>query len=157
MKAHWMDDSGKMSENIDVATLRAEGVLYDQLDLEPARHQGPLQIFKDGQGYVQEDEVALRPDNPKLDEICAKFLDEHCHDEDEVRFVLDGAGIFDIRSRGDRWMRVEVEAGDLIVVPAGRWHRFLLTDARSIRAVRLFKDAAGWVPHYRQAGAAARA
>jgi cupin superfamily acireductone dioxygenase involved in methionine salvage len=37
------------------------------------------------------------------------------------------------------------------VVPAGRWHRFLLTEARSIRAVRLFKDASGWVPHYRAA------
>jgi 1,2-dihydroxy-3-keto-5-methylthiopentene dioxygenase len=157
MKAHWMDESGRVSENIDLSTLRAEGVHYDRLELEPARHQGPLQIFKDGQGYVQQDEVALRPDNPRLDEICAKFLDEHCHDEDEVRFVLDGAGIFDIRSRDDRWMRVEVEAGDLIVVPAGRWHRFLLTGARSIRAVRLFKDAAGWVPHYRQASVAARA
>lgn len=157
MKAHWMNESGRLSGEIDIATLRAEGVIYDQLDLDPARHGAPLQSFKEGQGYVQQDEVALRPDNPKLDEICAKFLDEHCHDEDEVRFVLDGAGIFDIRSRDDRWMRVEVEAGDLIVVPAGRWHRFLLTDTRSIRAVRLFKDAAGWVPHYRQVGAAARA
>jgi 1,2-dihydroxy-3-keto-5-methylthiopentene dioxygenase len=156
MKAHWMDDSGRMSENIDVATLRAEGVIYDLLGLAPAQHQGPLERLKTAQGYVQQDEVALRPDNPRLDEICAKFLDEHYHDEDEVRFVLDGAGIFDIRSRDDRWMRVEVEAGDLLVVPAGRWHRFLLTETRSIRAVRLFKDASGWVPHYRQVNVAAR-
>jgi 1,2-dihydroxy-3-keto-5-methylthiopentene dioxygenase len=153
MKAHWMDESGALAGAIDVPTLRAEGVLYDQLDTEPSRYESPLMTFKERQGYVQHDEVTLRPDNPRLDEICAKFLDEHSHDEDEVRFIVDGAGIFDIRSRDDRWMRVEVEAGDLIVVPAGRWHRFSLTESRSIRAVRLFKDAAGWVPHYRAASA----
>lgn len=63
--------------------------------------------------------------------------------------MLEGDGIFDIRSRDDRWMRVVVEVGDLIVVPAKRHHRFLLTDKKDIRCVRLFKDASGWVPHYR--------
>jgi 1,2-dihydroxy-3-keto-5-methylthiopentene dioxygenase len=50
-------------------------------------------------------------------------------------------------------MRVVVEAGDLIVVPAGRNHRFLLTDRKHIRCVRLFKDTSGWVPNYRHARA----
>jgi len=43
-----------------------------------------------------------------------------------------------------------VEPGDLLVVPANRHHRFLLTDMRSIRCVRLFQDPAGWVAHYRE-------
>ncbi|GAB4215715.1 MAG: hypothetical protein OHK0013_41520 [Sandaracinaceae bacterium] len=63
--------------------------------------------------------------------------------------MLEGAGIFDIRSRDDRWMRIEVGPGDLIVVPKGRHHRFFLTASRTIRALRLFEDQAGWVPHYR--------
>lgn len=154
MQAHWMNDTGTLAGAIDVPTLRAEGVLYDALETEPARYQAPLASFKDAQGYIEQDEIALTPETPKLDEICAKFLDEHCHEEDEVRFILDGAGIFDIRSRDDRWMRIVVEAGDLIVVPAGRWHRFLLTDTKRIRAVRLFKDPKGWVPQYRAARAA---
>ena len=65
--------------------------------------------------------------------------------------MLDGEGVFDIRSSDDRWLRVKVERGDLIVVPAKRYHRFELTDAKSIRCVRLFKDQSGWVPHYREA------
>ena len=154
MRAHWMNEAGTLAGAIEVPTLHAEGVLYDSLDTEPARYQTPLASFKGAQGYVEQDEFALTPETPRLDEICAKFLDEHCHEEDEVRFILDGAGIFDIRSRDDRWMRVEVEAGDLLVVPAGRWHRFLLTDTRRIRAVRLFKDPKGWVPQYRAAPAA---
>ena len=68
---------------------------------------------------------------------------------DEVRFVLAGEGIFDIRAADGRWMRVAVEAGDLIVVPADLYHRFFLTERQQIRCVRLFKDAAGWVPEYR--------
>ena len=100
-------------------------------------------------GYVEEDVVELQPSTPNLNAICAKFIDEHHHDEDEVRFVLEGEGIFDIRSRDDKWMRVQVEQGDLIVVPKGRHHRFLLTDRQHIRCVRLFRDSSGWVPHYR--------
>ncbi|GAB4542229.1 MAG: cupin domain-containing protein [Haliangiales bacterium] len=148
MKAHWLEAP---QGDIDTDTLQAEGILYQKLDTDEARFQSSLDALKERQGYVAQDEVALRPDNPKLDEICAKFVDEHYHDEDEVRFILDGAGIFDIRTRDDRWMRVEVETGDLIVVPAGRHHRFFLTDERNIRAVRLFKDPSGWVPRYRQA------
>ena len=71
------------------------------------------------------------PSTPNLDAICAKFVDEHFHDDDEVRFVLEGEGIFDIRSRDDRWMRVVGRAGDLIVVPKDRHHRFMLTEQKT--------------------------
>jgi 1,2-dihydroxy-3-keto-5-methylthiopentene dioxygenase len=63
--------------------------------------------------------------------------------------VLEGEGVFDIRSRDDRWMRVTVEEGDLIIVPKNRHHRFFLTDRKTIRCVRLFQDQSGWVPQYR--------
>jgi 1,2-dihydroxy-3-keto-5-methylthiopentene dioxygenase len=88
---------------------------------------------------------------PNLQMVCDKFKDEHLHRDDEVRFVLSGAGIFDIRAADGRWMRLEVEASDLIVVPADLYHRFFLTERQEIRCVRLFKDAAGWVPEYRGA------
>lgn len=149
MKANWLDSDDKTGAGIDAATLDSQGVRYQRLDTNPDTFRAPLDALKNEQGYVEEDQIELKPDNPKLDEICAKFVDEHYHDEDEVRFVLGGEGIFDIRSTGDRWMRVVVETGDLIVVPAGRHHRFFLTDQKAIRCVRLFKDPSGWVPHYR--------
>lgn len=146
MKASWLDDEGGA---IEVEALREQGVLYQGLSTEPDAYQPVLDELRESRGYVEQDVVALGPDTPDLDTICAKFVDEHYHDEDEVRFVLAGAGVFDIRSRDDRWMRVAVETGDLIVVPARRYHRFFLGDDRTIRCVRLFKDAGGWVPHYR--------
>lgn len=145
MRAHWLDSS----ELIDEDTLRREGVLFARHDPTEAAYRLPIDELKRTRGYIEEDVVAIAPDTPGLTELCAKFVGEHLHDEDEVRFVLEGEGIFDIRSRDDRYMRVEVGVGDLIVVPEKRYHRFMLTEKQSIRCVRLFKDRAGWEPHYR--------
>ncbi|MCB9613975.1 MAG: cupin domain-containing protein [Sandaracinus sp.] len=147
MKATWIDDGTPIA--LDV--LAAEGILYERLSTEPAGYQPTMDVLKTERGYVEQDVVELRPTTPNLDAICAKFDGEHLHDEDEVRFVLEGEGVFDIRSGADRWMRVLVEQGDLIVVPAQRWHRFELTEQKTIRCVRLFQDTSGWVPHYRDA------
>lgn len=145
MKASWLDRARSLSAD----ELQANDVYYAKLDIEPASFQGPIDWLKAERGYIEQDEVKLSPATPNLDAICAKFVDEHFHDDDEVRFVLEGEGIFDIRSRDDQWMRVVVEPGDLIVVPATRHHRFLLTEAKHIHCVRLFKDTSGWTPHYR--------
>lgn len=151
MKANWLDESGKLGDEISGEFLATQGVHYQELAVDPSAYQGPIDQLKSDKGYVEQDQVSLTPDMPNLDEICAKFAGEHFHDEDEVRFVLDGAGVFDIRSADDRWMRVEVVAGDLIVVPAKRFHRFFLSESKHIQCVRLFQDKSGWVPHYRAA------
>jgi 1,2-dihydroxy-3-keto-5-methylthiopentene dioxygenase len=146
MKATWLNEGTELS----TPELLANDVYYERLAARPESYQAPLDTLKDERGYIQQDEVALSPETPNIDAICAKFVDEHLHDDDEVRFVLEGEGIFDIRSRDDRYMRVVVEPGDLIVVPANRHHRFMLTESKAIRCVRLFKDASGWVPRYRE-------
>ncbi len=143
MHASWVDTN----ESLAVDALRGEAVLYARLPVENFR--SALDDLKRTRGYVHEDEVQMSASMANFAAICAKFSPEHLHDDDEVRFVLAGAGIFDIRSEADRMMRVVVEAGDLIVVPAGRHHRFTLTESKTIRAVRLFKDPSGWVPRYR--------
>jgi 1,2-dihydroxy-3-keto-5-methylthiopentene dioxygenase len=147
MKAHWLDEGGAIGLDL----LSSNGIYYAQLDTNPATYREPVDAVKAERGYIEEDEVSLSPATPNLEVICAKFVDEHTHDDDEVRFVLEGEGIFDIRSHDDRWMRVFVERGDLIVVPANRNHRFMLTEKKHIHCVRLFKDSSGWVPHYRAA------
>jgi len=137
------------AEPCTITDLNEVGVHYERLDLSPDDFQPTLDRLKANRGYVEQDEVKLEPETPNLDGICDKFKDEHLHTDDEVRFVLEGEGIFDIRSANDRWMRVTVETGDLIVVPANLHHRFFLTDKKHIRCVRLFKDPSGWVAHYR--------
>ncbi|MEZ4450831.1 MAG: cupin domain-containing protein [Nannocystaceae bacterium] len=134
---------------IAAAELDRVGVLHERLELAEDDFQPALDRLKAARGYVAQDIIDLTPETPNLEALCAKFAPEHLHTDDEVRFILRGEGIFDVRSADDRWMRIEVFAGDLLVVPAHCHHRFFLTDRRQIRAVRLFKDSSGWTPVYR--------
>lgn len=146
MHLQWLETEGSRGEPT-LADLAAVGVLYERLPDDG--YQAALDHLRSQRGYATQDVVELRPDTPNLDGVLAKFKDEHLHRDDEVRFVLEGEGIFDIRGADERWIRIHVERGDLIVVPAMLYHRFFLTERRQIRCVRLFKDAAGWVPEYR--------
>jgi 1,2-dihydroxy-3-keto-5-methylthiopentene dioxygenase len=82
-----------------------------------------------------------------------KFRTEHWHDEDEVRFIVRGRGLFHVHPKEGPVIAIEVEAGDLIRVPRGTWHWFDLCGDRDIRAIRLFQDKSGWSPHYTNSGA----
>jgi 1,2-dihydroxy-3-keto-5-methylthiopentene dioxygenase len=103
-------------------------------------------------GYVTADVIDVTPHTPGLEGMLAKFKREHWHDEDEVRFIIEGRGIFHIRPVSGPVAAIEVEAGDLIRVPRGTRHWFNLCADRRIRAIRLFQDPAGWTPRYTDSG-----
>jgi len=103
-------------------------------------------------GYVAADVIDVKPDTLNLDAMLAKFSREHWHDEDEVRFIVEGRGLFHVHPVDDPVFAIEVEAGDLIRVPRGTHHWFDLCADRRIRAIRLFQDPSGWTPHYTDTG-----
>ena len=103
-------------------------------------------------GYVTADVIDVKPDTPNLDAMLQKFSREHWHDEDEVRFILEGQGIFHVHPRQGATIAIEVGPGDLLRVPKGTWHWFDLCADRRIRAIRLFQDPSGWTPHYTESG-----
>ena len=103
-------------------------------------------------GYVTADVIDVNSDTPGLDAMLAKFNIEHTHDEDEVRYIIAGRGLFHIHPPKGAVVAIEVEAGDLIRVPRGTLHWFDLCGDRRIRAIRLFQDKSGWTPHYTGSG-----
>jgi 1,2-dihydroxy-3-keto-5-methylthiopentene dioxygenase len=115
-------------------------------------YSGEIARLKESGGYVTADVIDVSPVTPGLDAMLAKFKREHWHDEDEVRFILEGRGVFQVRPREGAVFGIEVGPGDLIRVPRGTWHWFDLCRERRIRAIRLFQDPAGWTPHYTDSG-----
>ena len=146
MRAYPLDEP---SSAIGPEVLARRGVLSWSVPDDPSARAALLDTIKRDHGYVDEDFIELAPDTPNLDAICAKFDREHFHSEDEVRYVVAGEGIFDVRDENDRWIRIEVATRDVIVIPARTHHRFFLTDKKQIRCMRLFANHDGWAPLYR--------
>ena len=110
-------------------------------------YRADIERLKAECGYQAVDVVRCLPDNPSRQELRRKFLDEHVHDEDEVRFFVEGAGVFFLRAAG-KVHALRCERGDLLGVPAGTRHWFDMGPAPCFTAVRLFTAPAGWVARF---------
>lgn len=107
-----------------------------------------IERLKASGGYVTADVINIVPTTPNLEVMLAKFNREHWHDEDEVRFIVKGHGLFHIAPKNSDVVSIEMEAGDLIRVPRGTLHWFNLCGDKTVRAIRLFEDMSGWTPRY---------
>lgn len=121
---------------------------------EDAPAEAVLQAYKpylDGLmgegGAGSADVISLTPDNPNGPALRAKFLSEHIHTEDEIRFFVKGSGSFVLHVDGKVYDAFCTQ-GDLISVPAGTKHWFDAGVAPSFTALRVFQDTTGWTPHY---------
>jgi len=140
--------------------LKPFGIWYEKWNVErgvsadePAEaildaYRPEVDRLKSEGGYVTADVINVTREFPNLDAMLDKFNKEHTHSEDEVRFIVKGRGIFHIHADHGPVFAIQVEAGDLINVPAGMKHWFDLCAEREIRAIRLFKEQAGWTPSY---------
>ncbi len=115
-------------------------------------YEEPIRQLKAEGAYVTADVIDIKPDTPNLEAMLSKFDKEHWHDEDEVRFIVSGRGLFHIHPEQSPVFSLEIEAGDMISVPRGTHHWFDLCEERRIRAIRLFQDTSGWTPHYTHSG-----
>ena len=159
------DENRSLTERAEVASyLAGIGIDYERWETSRTVADGssPEQILqaysneierlKALGGYVTADVIDVAPQTPGLEAMLNKFNKEHWHDEDEVRFIVEGRGVFHIHPKGKPVVAIEVEAGDLIRVPRGTHHWFDLCPDRRIRAIRLFQDMSGWTPHYTESG-----
>lgn len=98
-------------------------------------------------GFQSVDVVALRPDNEKKAEFRQKFLSEHTHDDFEIRFFVDGSGVFYLHIE-NRVYLILCEKGDLISVPANTTHWFDMGANPNFKCIRFFTTEDGWVGNF---------
>jgi 1,2-dihydroxy-3-keto-5-methylthiopentene dioxygenase len=109
-------------------------------DLKPFMEQG---------GYLTADVISINKLTENYEAIRNKFLAEHTHSEDEIRFFVDGQGLFWFNLENEPVFNLLCQQGDLISVPAGTKHWFDAGENNPfVKAIRIFIDMSGWVPHY---------
>ncbi|KAG6018164.1 hypothetical protein E4U43_007350 [Claviceps pusilla] len=128
MKAYFYDnlpgdqrlphDSGR---SVDVETLSKLGVLYYCFP-----NLQDVDKLATDRGYKNRDEVTVSPESmgEAYENKVKTFFCEHLHEDEEIRYIKDGQGFFDVRSKEDEWIRVRLEKNDLLILPAGIYHRF---------------------------------
>jgi 1,2-dihydroxy-3-keto-5-methylthiopentene dioxygenase len=133
----------------EVAGLLAAAVLTDDQKAEVlVGLDHYFQILQEQAGYQDRDLIVLHPGIPTLTEMLAKFDRIHTHADDEVRYIVDGEGVFGFVRPDGSQVHLTVQAEEYINVPAGTEHWFYLTEGRRVKAVRYFTTVEGWVPDY---------
>jgi len=128
------------------------GVEYFKIDADNYETDPILVKLKKERGYSYQDICDISEATlPNYHEKIKTFFIEHLHADEEIRLALSGSGYFDIRDMEDRWIRVSLSKGDMIIVPAGLYHRFTLDNENYIKALRLFVGEPVWTPHFRPA------
>ncbi|KAI0166397.1 Acireductone dioxygenase ARD family [Xylariaceae sp. FL1272] len=150
MRAYWYDNvagdqrlphnSGK---DVDQAELERIGVLYYRI----SEMEG-VDALAQQRGYKNRDEITVSPAKmgDAYESKVRMFFDEHLHEDEEIRYIRDGQGYFDVRSKDDDWVRIRLEKDDLIILPPGIYHRFTTDEDNYIQAMRLFKEEPKWTP-----------
>lgn len=160
VKAWYMDDRDQDDQRLPHKTdplqevsldeLKKLGVEYWRFDPSDKTDSQAYEELIIGRGYNYQDLCEVSPSTLSDYEAKIKsFYEEHIHTDEEIRHVLDGSGYFDVRDTDDRWIRIEVVRGDMIVLPAGIYHRFTLDTSNYIKAMRLFIGEPVWTPYMR--------
>eukprot|EP00834_Sanchytrium_tribonematis_P002092 NODE_58_length_28395_cov_1.465720.p21 type:complete len:174 gc:universal NODE_58_length_28395_cov_1.465720:23046-22525(-) len=134
-------------EDVSMDHLTALGIKCKKFEMTPDVVNEMINEYLDI--YPAHDIVHLTDKTPK--EMMNKFFEEHLHEDAEIRFIIEGKGYFDVRDvkSGDKWIRIMVEKGDFIIIPAGIYHRFTIDENLYIKALRLFELNPKWIPHNR--------
>ncbi|HEX7128560.1 MAG TPA: acireductone dioxygenase [Rhodanobacteraceae bacterium] len=151
---HTFDDHAQIARELGKAGVRFERWEASQPIAPGAApeavieaYRGDIERLRREHGYQAVDVISLNADHPQKDALRQKFLSEHTHSEDEVRFFVAGQGLFTLHIN-DRVYEVLCCKGDLIGVPDGTRHWFDMGPNPGFVAIRLFTNPEGWVAQF---------
>lgn len=160
MKSWYLDDEvskptlrmaslkpGRRSEapRVTLSQLKELGVVYYRINLSDFM---TVNCIVKERFYKHTDEIRVSQTN-KDEQLLEKLFAEHFNEDEQLRLVTDGSCYVDVRSKSDTWIRMQLTAGDLIVLPAGMFHRSTLDESDYCATMRVFRDAQRWAPVFR--------
>ncbi|KAK1271659.1 1,2-dihydroxy-3-keto-5-methylthiopentene dioxygenase 2 [Acorus gramineus] len=159
IEAWYMDDSDEdqrlphhlePKQFVSLKGLEELGVLSWRLNGGDYENDEDLKRIRESRGYSYMDICDVCPEKlPNYEAKIKSFFEEHLHTDEEIRYCLEGSGYFDVRDQNERWIRIAVKKGAMIVLPAGIYHRFTLDTNNYIKAMRLFVGEPVWTPFNR--------
>uniref|UniRef100_A0A804Q7U5 Acireductone dioxygenase n=2 Tax=Zea mays TaxID=4577 RepID=A0A804Q7U5_MAIZE len=129
----------KMSNNV-----KDVGMLYWHLDPKKSESEEELAKIRRDRGYSYMDLIEICPDKLENYEKVKNFFREHMHANEEIRYCLEGSGYFDVCDKDDKWIRIRIREGDMIILPAGIYHHLTLDNAKYTKLMRLFIGEPVW-------------
>ncbi|KAH7911273.1 Acireductone dioxygenase [Hygrophoropsis aurantiaca] len=159
MRAYYFDDlpgdqrlphdSGKI---VSDETLDSIGVLHWHIPVNEADGHQAVDLVAKERNYKNRDIIVITKESlgDEYETKIKNFYKEHMHEDEEIRYIVEGSGFFDVREHAtESWIRCHMSAGDLMVLPAGIYHRFSLDEKNRVRTMRLFKDEPKWIAYNR--------
>jgi len=155
MRAYYFDNSpadqrelhhsGKEATLSDLENI---GVFYMRIEGSDEEVLGKINAVCAERNYKNRDVIVVSPEamGDIYETKVKTFFEEHLHEDEEIRYIVEGQGFFDLRNLTDDWIRVHVSKGDLLILPAGIYHRFTTDSSNYIKAMRLFKEDPVWTP-----------
>ncbi|KAL9074601.1 MAG: hypothetical protein Q9161_002194 [Pseudevernia consocians] len=144
-------DSGVELSPTHISSL---GILHHTFPPTSPSSAAQVEELAQTRAYAHRDEITVSPDamGTGYEDKIKMFYDEHMHEDEEIRYILKGTGYFDVRDAEDKWVRIRAEPGDLLVLPAGIYHRFTVDEDNYINAMRLFQTQPKWAALNRSDG-----
>ncbi|KAJ6665922.1 hypothetical protein lerEdw1_001394 [Lerista edwardsae] len=140
------------NQPVSLELLSQLGVFYWKLDADNYETDPELAKIRKEKNYCWMDIILIHKDKlPNYEEKIKTFYEEHLHLDDEIRYILEGSGYFDVRDKDDKWIRIAMGKGDMITLPAGIYHRFTLDESNYVKAMRLFVGEPVWTAYNRPA------
>lgn len=150
----FLNDRGVFFDQWEAGVVFSDSATPDEILVA---YEKDLRPFMDAGGYKTADVITINHLTENYGAIRAKFLAEHTHSEDEIRFFVDGQGLFwfhlETADGKEEVFNLLCQKGDLISVPAGTKHWFDAGEENPfVKAIRIFIDMSGWVPEYTESG-----
>lgn len=143
-------NSGK---SVSLEELEEIGVIYKYITSQEELNELANQREYKNRDIVKLNLESFNNDIEAYNSKMKQFYKEHYHEDEEIRYIIEGEGYFDVRNKNDIWIRTKLNKFDLLILPAGIYHRFTLTnDLKNVTAVRLFKDEPKWEAINRDTG-----